>query len=99
MNSNYFGRILELLLRDVISKPPVCLYVPRFNHGSCCVRIVCVQEDKTVWHQQTTTGLHMRIATVCFFRSVCMSAFVRADFCKISYSEYLLKSVNTSGFL
>jgi len=54
---------------------------------------------KTVWHQQTTIGLHMRIATVCFFRSVGMSAFVRADFCKMSYSEYLLKSVDTSGFL
>ena len=42
MSNSYFGRILELL-RDVISKLPVYIFVPRFNHGSRCVRIVCVQ--------------------------------------------------------
>ena len=99
MSSSYFGRILELLLRDVISKPPVYLYVPRFNHGSRCVRIVCMQDDQDSLAPTDNYWPSHKNSDCFFFRSVGMSAFVRADFCKMSYSEYLLKSVDTSGIL
>jgi hypothetical protein len=93
--SSGFWEVLELLLRDIITKPQV-------SHGRRCVRIFCVQEEQDSLAPEdhcspSCAKSDYLLLQVC--PSVCTSAFIRAEFRKLSYSGYLLKSVNTFRFL